>query len=133
MEVALEEKKLSMEEQKFAMEEQNLAEENEKKFMFMSTDTDKMSEKQRQYVEMMRDQLLAKKQMVYMNTMRDMGGSFGPIGGGYGGMGGGFGAMGGAMGGMGGAMGGVMTHKYRGSQQSSGEVNPNLLIRHKGR
>jgi hypothetical protein len=25
-----------------------------------------------------------------------------------------------------------MTHKYRGSQQSSREVNPNLLIRHKG-
>ena len=28
---------------------------------------------------------------------------------------------------------GVMTHKYRGSQQSSREVKPNLLIRHKGR
>ena len=26
-----------------------------------------------------------------------------------------------------------MTHKYRGSQQSSREVLPNLLIRHKGR
>ena len=25
-----------------------------------------------------------------------------------------------------------MTHKYRGSQQSSREVKPNLLIRHKG-
>src|SRR5215203_4106956 len=27
----------------------------------------------------------------------------------------------------------LMTHKYRGSQQSSREVLPNLLIRHKGR
>jgi hypothetical protein len=26
----------------------------------------------------------------------------------------------------------MMTHKYRGSQQSSREVLPNLLIRHKG-
>ena len=27
----------------------------------------------------------------------------------------------------------LMTHKYRGSQQSSREVKPNLLIRYKGR
>jgi hypothetical protein len=28
---------------------------------------------------------------------------------------------------------GMMTHKYRGSQESSREVKPKLLIRHKGR
>ncbi|KAI4991246.1 hypothetical protein ZWY2020_039617 [Hordeum vulgare] len=65
-------RKVAMEEKKFCMEEQILDFENEQRLMFM--DISKMDEKQKLYVELCRDQFLAKKQMAYMSAMSVMGG-----------------------------------------------------------
>lgn len=59
---AAEEHKAATEERKVAMEENARAMEQEQKFMFM--DTSGMDEKQKAYVELCRDQVLAKKQMM---------------------------------------------------------------------
>nr|XP_040253634.1 caldesmon-like [Aegilops tauschii subsp. strangulata] len=94
--VAAEERKMDLEEKKAAADERKMVEERTLKFMFMDTST--LDAKAKAYVELCRDEMLMKKQMLMRQMM--MGG----------GMGGGMGdAMGGAMGGAkGGAMGGYM-------------------------
>nr|XP_020194814.1 probable rRNA-processing protein EBP2 homolog [Aegilops tauschii subsp. strangulata] len=93
---AAEERKVDLEEKKAAADERKMVEERTLKFMFMDTST--LDAKAKAYVELCRDEMLMKKQMVMRQMM--MGGGMG------GAMGGGMGdAMGG---GMGGAMGGYM-------------------------
>nr|XP_045090210.1 keratin, type I cytoskeletal 9-like [Aegilops tauschii subsp. strangulata] len=91
-----EERKVYLEENKAAANKRKMVEERTLKFMFMDTST--LDAKAKAYVELCRDEMLMKKQMLMRQMM--MGGSMG------GAMGGG---MGDAMGGpMGGAMGAYM-------------------------
>jgi hypothetical protein len=79
------------------MEEAQRDEYSEEKLMFM--DTSSMDNKQKQYIKLCHDQVLAKKQMTaYMSSMSYMGG--------MGGVGGGMTSIGGmdGMGGVGGSM-----------------------------
>jgi hypothetical protein len=78
--VAMEERRMAIEERKIAMEESEKAIENECKLMFM--DTSGMSEKQKRYVELCRDELLKKKELA-LDSMRGSMGSFGAMMGGY--------------------------------------------------
>uniref|UniRef100_A0ACD5VHV3 Uncharacterized protein n=1 Tax=Avena sativa TaxID=4498 RepID=A0ACD5VHV3_AVESA len=88
----------------------------EKKLMFM--DTNGMYEKQHAYVELCRDQVLAKKQMMttfgggFMNAMGGMGGSY--------------------MGTMNNAMGGF-SKGFMGAMRASGHISARLYIRVGGR
>jgi hypothetical protein len=72
--VAVEERKLALEEKKMNMEETLRVMESEKNFMFMNTS--EMDVKQKEYVELMHDHVLAQKRMMggYMNGY--MGGAF---------------------------------------------------------
>nr|XP_045090193.1 uncharacterized protein LOC109759594 [Aegilops tauschii subsp. strangulata] len=95
-----EERKVDLEEKKAAVDEMKMVEERTLKFMFMDTST--LDAKAKAYVELCRDEIFMKKQML-MRQMMMGGGMGGAMGGGMGG------AMGGAMGGgMGGGMGGYM-------------------------
>nr|XP_020197379.1 keratin, type I cytoskeletal 9-like [Aegilops tauschii subsp. strangulata] len=97
---AAEERKVDLEEKKAAADERKMVEERTLKFMFMDTST--LDVKAKAYVELCRDEMLMKEQMLMRQMM--MGGGMGGAMGGA--MGGGMGdAMGG---GMGGAMGGYM-------------------------
>ena len=82
---------MELEERKLALEERKLEEEREQKFMFM--DTSGMDAKQKEYIELFRDQMFAKKQMSMM------GGAYGAqmSGGMSAGMGGYMNMMGGGM------------------------------------
>jgi hypothetical protein len=97
---AAEERKAALEEKKVAMEEHQRLVEEEKKLFFM--DMSKLDEKQKEYINLCRDEVLTKKRMMtnYMKganggmsvpmggygTMNAMGGMSAPPGG-YGGMG----------------------------------------------
>nr|XP_020148914.1 keratin, type I cytoskeletal 10-like [Aegilops tauschii subsp. strangulata] len=127
---AVEERKVDLEEEKAAAEEMKMVEEKALKFMFMDTST--LDPKAKAYVELRRDKILMKKQMLMRQMMMGggMGGGMGSAmgggtrgamngafggntGGGFGGnKEGGFGGMGGGFGGnmagMGGGFGGNM-------------------------
>nr|XP_020186158.1 keratin, type I cytoskeletal 9-like [Aegilops tauschii subsp. strangulata] len=126
---AAEERKVELEEKKAAADERKMVEERTLKFMFMDTST--LDAKAKAYVELCRDEMLMKKQMLMRQMMMEggmgdaMGGAIGGAMGGYmnmiggamigafgGNMGGGFGGMGGGnmeggFGGMGGGFGGM--------------------------
>ncbi|XP_010229449.1 uncharacterized protein LOC104581951 [Brachypodium distachyon] len=115
---ATELRRVWVEERKLAMEEAARLMEQEKNFMFM--DTTNLNDKQKEYVELMREQIVSQKRMMggymmngFMGGMGSMGGigsmgSMGGTGGTIGGMGsmGGMGGIGGTIGGMG-SMGGM--------------------------
>lgn len=95
--LAMEEKKVATEERKVAMEEHQRLLEEERKLFFM--DTSNMDERQKEYINLARDEVLEKKRKL-ANLMKAQNEGFGaPFGGvgGYGGVGsmGGFGGMGG--------------------------------------
>jgi hypothetical protein len=95
--LAMEEKKVATEERKVAMEEHQRLLEEERKLFFM--DTSSMDERQKEYINLARDEVLEKKRKL-ANLMKAQNEGFGaPFGGvgGYGGVGsmGGFGGMGG--------------------------------------
>nr|XP_051221707.1 uncharacterized protein LOC127339957 [Lolium perenne] len=105
---AVEELKAQVENKKVTMEELRREQEREDKLMFM--DNNGMSEKQKQYIEMCRDQLMAKKQMgSYMATF---GGAM--AGGAAVGIGGGM------PGSYGGGIGGGMAMSYGGGMPTMG-------------
>jgi hypothetical protein len=90
---AAEERRLALEEKKVAMEENARIMEQEKK-LFVA-DTYNLDERQKEYINMCRDEVLAKKRMM-TKMMSGFGGMSAPMGG-YGGMGAtprGFGGMG---------------------------------------
>jgi hypothetical protein len=117
--ITLEERMVALEEKKVEnAEHERLVEEDMKLFC---TDTSNMDEKQKEYINLARDEVLAKKRLManYLKAQSELMRGFGGIGG-YGGMGaapagfgciGGYGGYGGMgdMGGMGamGAMGGI--------------------------
>jgi hypothetical protein len=104
---ANEERRLALEEKKSANEEHQRLVEEERKLFFM--DTSNMDERQKEYINLARDEVLAKKRMLAtnMNTPSTgygdyvgMGAPAGVFGAGYGSMGAPAGMFGGGMGGM---------------------------------
>ena len=70
---AAEERKVDLEEKKVAADERKMVEERTLKFMFMDTST--LDAKANAYVELCRDEMLTKKQMLMRQMM--MGGGMG--------------------------------------------------------
>jgi hypothetical protein len=106
---AIEERKVAMEEKKAAVDETLHLMEQEKNIFFM--DTRNLDGKQKEYINLMRDQVLAQKRMMggYMGGMQSTMGSMGGLGGIGSTMGATMGGMRG-LGGMGATMGGMGGH-----------------------